>query len=752
MTTIKSKTGFLKDYYFVIVPIFITILLYLVSLSYGLRNFDEDLIIKDFFVKKTFSEYLEKYLLVDWSGITKAQGFSFSSIKNVHFCILERPVFYLINFLFQSKPFLFHLLGLLLHCIAAYFFIMFTFELSQNKLISLFSGLLWSIHPTNVESIIWATNWPALLGAVFYFYTLKKVATLTNKGLINKTSIFFILLLTTIQILFIEHTITIPLAIFLTVFFQMKHLSPGKKTNGITTAFKTSIPSFLVVIGYLMCRSFFIEKNTINANHNPLLELLHRLFFLTPQAFVHQLKLVLFPYTLTIDQIDLLCLDKTFLGSYHILCIIVFISLLVLAIYFKDRFPYLSLGLLLYIIGISPFLQIIPLYSLVAERYNYFGSAFFIFGIVSTCFIFLKTKNKSLVFFLIILCTILTLRSYFRIIEWKDSSTLFLSTINTSKTFLKKGIWAYNLAISQDNESKKNELVNLSINCLKLFIQNPPKTSKLSILKSYELDDKSLLAKAAYRIATDYELLKQEKLRLEYLLKALNFSRKNSQIQSLIFKDLGTYYFQQDALEKAIKYYEKSNFISPNPTIDYAISITYLKLKDLINYEKYLKKSVSVISAYNVAPFKTYGQFLELYKNDLHGAIKYYKIASLLEDKPEPYILLATDYLKLNQIDNAFGYIQKGLNSFPHNPTLLYLHGTILINKGGKENGISDLIKVANENDSPSDIQIEACHILVNIFLKDKNLTDARKYNELVLMINPNDKEALENKNTLMVR
>ena len=223
------------------------------------------------------------------------------------------------------------------------------------------------------------------------------------------------------------------------------------------------------------------------------------------------------------------------------------------------------------------------------------------------------------------------------------------------------------------------------------------------------------MAKAALRIATNYELLNKSELsplQLEYLLKALNFSRPNTQIQSLIYKNLGTFYFQANEFTKALDYYTKSNLISPNPTIDYAIAVSYLKLSDYLNYEKYLHKAVSVISPYNISPFKTYGQLLELSKKDYQGAAKYYKIATLLKNNPGPYILLARVYLIQSKINKASNVISKGLNSFPENPTLTYLNGTVLLNKGRLNAGISKLKDVVSNKNSPDDIREEACNIL----------------------------------------
>ena len=169
------------DNYHLIVPVIIVFLLYSISLTYGFRGFDENVLIEKFYTKKTLGEYFEKFLLFQSGGASDASGFIFSSIKNFHVSILGIPTFYLINFLFKAKPFLFHLWSLMWHLLALCFFSKLVYELTLKKEIALFSGLLWALHPTNVEPVIWATNWAEPLGAFLYFFTLYKVASSINR-------------------------------------------------------------------------------------------------------------------------------------------------------------------------------------------------------------------------------------------------------------------------------------------------------------------------------------------------------------------------------------------------------------------------------------------------------------------------------------------------------------------------------------------------------------------------------------------
>ena len=68
-----NLSNFCREYYFVLIPLSITVLIYFISLFYGFRNFDEDNLIKDFYVRKTFSEYVDKFLLLQAGGVSAAQ-------------------------------------------------------------------------------------------------------------------------------------------------------------------------------------------------------------------------------------------------------------------------------------------------------------------------------------------------------------------------------------------------------------------------------------------------------------------------------------------------------------------------------------------------------------------------------------------------------------------------------------------------------------------------------------------------------
>lgn len=723
----------LKDNLIFALPGIIAFALFAVSLSYGFRSFDENLLIEDFYTGKTFSEYLEKLMLIHFGGTSEAFGFTFSSVKNIHVSILGIPTFYLISYLFKVTPFLFHAWGLFLHISAVTMFTLFCYELTSKKHLAIFAGVIWAILPTNVEPVIWATNWAQPLGATLYFTTLYLVAKFAKAELLNMKSSLIITILVIIQILFTEHTITIPLSIFFTALLI-------SKDN--TKIIKFSSLPILTIICYWLTRTLLIASATATNNTANLLFNLKRIFILSPQIFFHQLKILIFPRVLTIDQLDQLQIGGMF-SLNHIISISVLIIFILAALFIFKTKNLFSYGLLLFLICILPFIQTIPLYSMSAERYNYFGSAFICLALVSLLTIKVNKKAYSTI---LILLTLLSFgRSFARVQEWENSTSLFESAVNNSKSDFKKGAWKYNVAISKKDDSEKTKDLVKSNSFLVSYLKEKEDSSPVNdILSFYELDKKSILAKAALRLSTNYEILEDEDKQFSHLHQAKELSRKDTQIKALVYKNLGTYYFKNNNLEKAIDYYKKSIAISPSPSIDYAIAACYLKSNDLSRYEKHLKKAVSVISPYNVSPFKAYGQYLEMNKKDLKAAAKYYKIATLLEDDSAPYYLLGLNKLSQMKVDESLKVALNGLNSFPGNPNLLYLHGVISINKGKTHLGIKELREVANSESALKDVRLNASQILVDILIKQKKLVEAAKYNKIALSIDPKNIEALK--------
>jgi protein O-mannosyl-transferase len=70
------------------------------------------------------------------------------------------------------KPFGYHLINILLHCLSTLLVALFGYRLTRDKSCSAAGGFIFALHPVHTESVSWIAGIPDLLCAVFYFGSL----------------------------------------------------------------------------------------------------------------------------------------------------------------------------------------------------------------------------------------------------------------------------------------------------------------------------------------------------------------------------------------------------------------------------------------------------------------------------------------------------------------------------------------------------------------------------------------------------
>ncbi len=87
----------------------------------------------------------------------------------IPFTFLSFQINYLIGGL---SPFSFHVFNLVLHTLNALLVIWLLTLLTKNKVVSIFAGLLFALHPVNTEVVVWATARKESLSAFFFLISL----------------------------------------------------------------------------------------------------------------------------------------------------------------------------------------------------------------------------------------------------------------------------------------------------------------------------------------------------------------------------------------------------------------------------------------------------------------------------------------------------------------------------------------------------------------------------------------------------
>jgi len=595
---------------------FIVFIFYAHTLGYSWKYFDDNIIFQELVlpIPKSFSEIFEYITLFGLNNHFEASNPFYSSIANLRSDPFNFFIMLFVLCLFQKNIFFYHLLSLCLHifntCLlflildSIYFnFIKKDSAISNKLRFTLTSSLtlFWALNPLNVESVLFTTNWTALLTYFFCLLIFHLMISwdFTNYRL-SKLSIVFVLFL--LSLFTCEYSITLPIIIFSYLFAKSIYFNNTSIKAAVKTSLEKILPLLSAIIPFLFYFLFSqTRSNLISPSIDHFQLFLERIFWLSPQIFFHFIKLILFPCHLSIDQPTFVNLSRGLFEPYSILCSIFMYALLLLAfillfnlrrtsayLYFISFVPFFA--------ALLPFLHIIsPLYNLASERYLYLPLFFLILGLANTIFFLLTQFSKdkfykySLIILLLIGTFIYSYRAHLRTLDWKDSFTLLQSTVNNAPNNLFKGLRQEMTSASMKTLSEvplnqeasyysKEALISLRKALLKFKKQIGLYEYKSPlILKFYGLDPKTLLAKTAFLIAfTNYDLNNDPEKAYKIFSPYVNYLIPlDSEILNFYYKIL----FQTKRIDEAevlLLQNLKQNKISP---------VLYLALSDLSEYK-----------------------------------------------------------------------------------------------------------------------------------------------------------------------
>ena len=519
-----------KDYLACFLTVLIVSLVFIHTLNYPWKHFDEQIIYKETLLPIPLS-FLQIFEYISHFGLNnyiEASNPFYTTIANLRCAPFGALFFLFIFWAFQKSAFAYHALSLVIHLLnTALCFLIFNkislstpkASFSNNELrLFLISALtlFWALHPVNVEPVLFASNLGALVTyffcfAIFYFFISSRNSS-SKKTILHSVILFFVYF---IPLLLNEYSVTLPFIIFTYLYITSKFYD-GK--NSFSFALKKTFPLFLTLIFFSIYFIMLPKMEIVQASSLSLFT--ERALWFSPQVFFHYLKLIFFPIHLTIDQSSLVDISDSLFSPYAIFCSLLVISTSILSLVSlkminKKVCFYFLIIFVPFFLSLFPFLHIIsPLYNLVSERYLYLPLFFLILGILHTViFIIRSFSQKQLLLFTIVilisLCPIIY-RTYIRTLDWKDSKALFSSALKESKDNLIKGLRLQMLGglISiEGNKTLGGKFINQGTSVLKNhFLLLEEKRKKLqetipNIVKFYGLDPKTKQAKTAYLLA-----------------------------------------------------------------------------------------------------------------------------------------------------------------------------------------------------------------------------------------------------------
>lgn len=261
--------------------------------------------------------------------------------------------------LFKLTPHGYHFHNLVLHIANTALLFLFTYHLTGKRTgVAAIVALLFAVHPMHVESVAWISERKDLLYTMWflasmlvYVFYLK-----TEKLLWIGLSLFFFLL----SLLSKAQAVTLPLALLVIDYFNSRKFGWKMVLEKVPFFFLSLV--FGIVAVYAQQ-----ADNAVNAmNIRPFDSVFYGFYGLS----VYLIKLVvptgltcLYEYPFT---------DTRGVPAYVYLSPITFLVLVGMIIYYRKRRPYISAGILFFLLTIFPMLQFLPVgQAVLAERYTY---------------------------------------------------------------------------------------------------------------------------------------------------------------------------------------------------------------------------------------------------------------------------------------------------------------------------------------------------------------------------------------------
>ncbi|HSX39180.1 MAG TPA: tetratricopeptide repeat protein [Candidatus Saccharimonadales bacterium] len=430
--------------------------------------------------------------------------------------------------LFGNNALVMHIVSLTLHIVVSCL-VFILFYLLFNRKVAAASAFLFAAHPVNVESVAWISGVGYLINGIFAFPFL--IAYVMYKKSKNSAYLWISVAIYIVALVLVRLPWTLTAFAALLVIDQFLF---EKKLNykGLLKFWPFAVASALYGLSYLQT-GIADRINNLSNNFGLKPEAAEPLLNRAPYTIYMMLRLYIFPWSLSIFHEGIgISLEL------YIFMIISTIAFIIWIIYAWKKQRVLAALSLCAFASILPTLSPVQVAFFIAERYMYFGTAFFSVILV-ILFIRLeeKTKTESLAVLLtIIVLFAYSIRSFIRVNDWKNSKNLWYATSLTepgsARVFNNLG----------DAYSNENNYQN-SINAFQRAIQIQPNYSD-----------------ALHNLGNTYLQAGQLDLAEKYLLESYKI---NPSLYQATYK-LGVVEYERGNIAKALEYFNLTLKLSPN--------------------------------------------------------------------------------------------------------------------------------------------------------------------------------------------
>lgn len=471
-------------------------------------------------------------------------------VRSIHYTIVYS--------VFKKDPFGYHLNALFFHIIISILIYFIILKLIDKKNIAFLASLLFALHPIHTGRVTNMTAGFDLLGIFlfllsFYFYIIFS----QNKKL---KYFIFSLVLFGIGLFASEEVATLPFVIILYEFCFNKNFFEKLKENIL----RFYAPFFVLLIGYIVIRFFVLGIVGRPPEYDS-----PGLFFTQitmAKVFVSYILLLIAPINLKLfHEVEVV---TSFFNFDVLISIILLILILIFTIKKFNKVVFFCV--FWFFITLLPFSNIIPLVSLMAERYVYLPSLGFCFLLAFTfvkIYDFDFEKKKYIRIFLVIFFILLLLSYSFVVVkrnaEWRDNITFWTETVKDSPnnsgahdnlgfTYehagdIENALEEFEIAIKLQPDNYK-ALANIGVAYAKLGIYNE---SIASLKKSIKIKK---YHKTYDKLGLVYVELNMENEAIESFKKAIKINPRYAKAHN----DLGTVYGKIGKFDLALQEFNEA--------------------------------------------------------------------------------------------------------------------------------------------------------------------------------------------------
>ena len=275
---------------------------------------------------------------------------------------------YHVNYsVFNGDPRGFHVVNIIWNaatCVLAFIFVTLLF---RSVLLGLCTALLFAVHPIHTEAVAWISGRTDILASLWSLASLSFYVLARRRG-----TVFFApaLLAFVLALLAKESAAALPLIVLVleTGSFQPLFAADERSQSG-APRFAGAVVFFAVLIGYIAWRVAVI--GTATSGYESYAPGALGYLALPLSVFGGYIYKVLVPFRLEAEY------DAAIPGSFgdpSVLFGLVMVAVLAAVVWRYRRYPQVVLGTAIFVLGLSPVMNVIPIGEVSAERFLYFSS------------------------------------------------------------------------------------------------------------------------------------------------------------------------------------------------------------------------------------------------------------------------------------------------------------------------------------------------------------------------------------------